>query len=293
MHRFAARPVLSLCWLAVGAAALAACAPATRVKRSALTLSPSPPSSSGRSIGDGRLLLEGSMAPAAMDVEEELITEAGDPGLWVPTHQYAAALRLGLSDEVEIGFKGIWARYRDSVMSTPGVAPLGRGDQDAWASGPTMTVTVPLGASGLALGVALEGYLVSVPYAEWTCEECRGQYIYDPQDTRYELTGDGREQFVFVNGALLANWSAPDMDFEVFGGAGLHSTLTNVGFDEDGDGSSTLEKAAPVSLLIFGVVAEPVEHLRLSITGYMPLSLTASDAHVFGPGLDLSVGLVL
>ncbi len=280
-------------WAALATLTAAACAPATRIKRSALTLSPSPPSSSGRSIGAGRVLLEGSLSPAVMDVEEELITDTGDPGLWVPTQQYGANIRLGLSDEVEIGFVGLWARYDNAVMSTPGVAPLGPRERDGWASGPTLTVTLPIGSSGLALGVVLEGYMVSVPYAEWKCEGCRGQYLYDPQDTRYRLMGEGRERFVFVNGALLGNWKAPELGLEIFAGGGLHSTLTNVGFDNEESDGSTLEKAAPVTMLMLGLAAEPVDHLRLSVTGYLPLSMTATDAHVFGPGLQLSLGLVL
>ncbi len=273
-------------WLGSG------CAPATPVKRSALTLAPSPPSSSGRSLPRGRVLIEGGMAPAQAAVEEDAVTLPGDAGLWIPTQQYSASLRAGIADTVELGFKGLWGRYEDAVMSTPGVAPLGD-EREVWALGPTLTVSIPVGDSGFVFGLVGEAYWVTVPYASWYCEACDGQYLYDPEQAHYRMTDQGTETFLFFNTAFLGNFRLHDTPLEFYGGLGFHSTITNIGFDDQVTEDSTLEQGSILPMAIVGVDFEPGDLFRISLKGFFPFNDIGDSAHAFGPGLDVSFGLLL
>ncbi|MBM4318564.1 MAG: hypothetical protein FJ125_01045 [Deltaproteobacteria bacterium] len=275
------------------------CAPITEVKRSALTLSPAPPTSSGRAIGAGKVRLYGGLGPAGMVVEEELVTEVGDAGLWIPTQQALGGLRLGLGDHVDIGAKGLWTHYDWSTASTPGVAQLGKTERDAWAIGPTLTVTAPLGQSGLALGFAFETLWSSIPYASWQLKHGGepGYYPYDPyspDQAHYQLMEEGRENFLFFNWALLLNYRfEPPVPLTLFGGGGMHSTLRNIGFDNERNYESTLEKGNPVTLLVLGLEATVLDHLTVMLGGYWPLLDESDSSQVFGPAMELAIGLQL
>lgn len=275
-----------------------ACSPITQVKRSALTLGPQPVSSSGRSVGSGHVRLYGGMS--TMEVDGGVVTHVGDAGLWVPEQQLLGGLRLGLSDHVDIGFKGLWTEDDWSEASTLGVAPLGRKERDAWGMGPTLTVSAPLGRSGLALGFVFEALWASVPYAIWqlkddsTSEHDFERRPYDPHqpwEAQYQFIEEGREHYLLYNLALLLNYRFDGAPIQLFGGAGMHSTLRNIGFDDEVSYESTLEKGDPVPLMTMGMEALLADHLALVLQGYLPLNDESDSAHAFGPGLELALGL--
>ncbi|TNF33572.1 MAG: hypothetical protein EP329_08175 [Deltaproteobacteria bacterium] len=285
---------LSLRRLTVSAALVAlasllgtACAPQTVIRRSAFIPGASVPARTGGELQKGEVRLSGHVnairADAGVVELDDLFTEVGDPGVFIPDFQLGGSAYFGVGPGLELGGQVSFASLEWASRNTVGVLDFPPGhEENLFIAGVGLRYNVPLEHPSLRLGFIGELNFVDIPEA-----------IFVNNNGVYEFRRIDRENFMLPNVALHAGWEAwfDNGSVTPYLLLGAQRSVTNVGFDPQlaNLDDNTLE-GFMVGYIGFGADLR-VEGFVINASFYVPFdSVERID---FGPSFALSVGGVI
>lgn len=287
---------------------LAACAPDTIIRRTALINAPQSPSREGLALEKGQVRLSAHLSGvnAADGGDFFLFTpgqaEVGDPGVLIPDFHFGASLWAGLPGGLEIGGQFYYGAMAWSDPNVSGVIPFPTGrEEDLFMGGLGLRLNVDTGNPRLALAMMVDLNLATIPEAIFLCEDddpevCRGERLVGEEVYRFDRIE--RENFFLPNFALQIGWlplleegaeaEKAEVSFMPYLLLGLQSSVTNTGFEND---IATLPDDSLESLWM-GYVGLGVDAtwqgLALGMSLILPIE--GERAIDFGPIFNLKVG---
>lgn len=266
-----------------------ACAPETVIRRSAFIPGASTPSRTGGELFEGEVRVAGHMNAIRANADvvelEDLFTQPGDPGVFIPDYQLGASAYFGLGNGFELGGQLGFASLSWASRNTAGVLPFPAGEEeDLLLGGLGARYNFMLEHPALRLSLLGEFNYVNVPQA-----------VFVLTGDTYTFERIDHDSFILPNVALQFGWEAAlnaeegGLDY-VFPYLllGVQRSITNVGFDDQiaNLDDSTLEGyyAGYIGLGIdarFG---------RFVIGGSLYLPFETVERIDFGPSFAFNVG---
>lgn len=205
-----------------------ACAPQAVIRRSAFIPGAAVPARTGGELADGEVRIAGHLNAIRVDdgvVDiNDLFTEVGDPGLFIPDFQIGGSAYFGVGPGLEIGGQISYASLSWASRNTVGVLefPPGR-DENLFQFGVGLRYNVPIEHPSLRLGFIGELNFVNVPEA-----------IFVLNGDDYEFRRIDHENFMLPNVAVQLGWEELFENGSVLPYLllGVQRSVTNVGFDD-------------------------------------------------------------
>lgn len=276
-------------------AALAACAPVTQYRYSAVTPTAQPIAWDGRTEKEGFARFEGTVVGSS--VNENLFPHVDSTALMVPQWTVQGAGMLAVAKVLEIGVRGSYSAYQWTQPSAVGTMPV----PDApptWGVGPEMRIAVPLDKERhFYFGIVGNVMVTTVPYAEWTLTGPLASPVTPactPSATcvqSYTLSSTQTEtHFVWTLGLVPSYAFGPAGAYgHVFAGITATTGFQNDGFTDTQQSGSTVNTFWPLFVASAGY-AGSIDALRLGAQIFKPI--TGNDPPVdYGLGFLFTVGV--
>ncbi|PKN58095.1 MAG: hypothetical protein CVU56_07445 [Deltaproteobacteria bacterium HGW-Deltaproteobacteria-14] len=280
-------PRVALLGILVAPLFASACAPQTVIRRSAFIPGAAAPARTGGELAKGEVRLAGHLnairaSDGVVDIDD-LFTEVGDPGVFIPDFQVGASAYFGAAPGLELGGQVSYASLSWASRNTVGVLEFPPGhDENLFQFGVGLRYNVPIEHPSLRLGFIGELNFVDVPEA-----------IFVLNGGAYEFRRVDHENFMLPNVALQLGWEGWFENGSVLPYLllGVQRSVTNVGFDDQliNLDDNTLEGFLAGYV---GLGADlRIEGFVLGMTFYVPFeSVERID---FGPSFAVTVGGVI
>lgn len=242
--------------------------------------------SMGAPVGAGVYTLGGYGSVRGRTELPDLVTEDGDPGVYVPNTSLGAHVRLGLGDSVEIGGHFDYSAAEWAEPSGVGVLPLADGRP---LTGLGAHVTVGHRYEKVGWGATLDATWLTLPYARYTYtgppEYLGGVVVGGDGSEYYELTSFGAVHPIRIRatGAVTIPISVVDLS----PGFSVCPSFTNEGFT---DNPSAVFHPGPLSVMPVVDLGVWVAPARIGFQGwYAPGASVASGGRDTGWGARFGV----
>jgi len=278
---------LTLTALLVAPLLASACAPQTVIRRSAFIPGAAVPSRTGGELAKGEVRLAGHInairaGNGYVDVDD-LFTQVGDPGVFIPDFQLGGSAYFGVGPGLELGGQVGFASLEWASRNTPGVLEFPPGRQEnLFLAGVGMRYNAPIEHESLRLGFIGELNFVDIPEA-----------IFVDNNGVYEFRRIDHENFMLPNVAMQLGWEGYFDNGSVLPYLllGVQRSVTNVGFDDQlaNLDDNTLE-GFMAGYIGFGADLR-IEGFVVNAAFYVPFE--SVDRIDFGPSFAFSVGGVI
>lgn len=260
----------------IGVGVMAACAPNTVIRRTALINTPQAPTREGQPLERGEVRIEAHAGgintgdDGAFFIFEPDVAEVGDPGVLIPNLQLGGSIYAGLPGGLEFGAQLYYAAMDWADPNVVGVLPFPEDqEEDLLMGGFGLRLNVDVGNPQLALAFLAEVNIASIPEATFVCtdeERCSGDSLTFTGDELYRFDHVDHETFFLPTLGVQLGWR--------FG---------NELPDDGGGGDVRYEESAAPPL-----DGEPdSEEVALSVMPYLGLGMQAS---VTNTGFDPDLG---